>query len=88
MEHSLGSIAGLLRENTGYLYHHPEYAQALSSIERQRLLAEFGDPNDAVTWRKACVAAYAYYHAVNDSDQDMTMVYIFSHPEYPPTRPA
>jgi len=25
---------------------------------------------------------------VNDSDQDMTMVYIFSHPEYPPTRPA
>jgi quercetin dioxygenase-like cupin family protein len=25
---------------------------------------------------------------VNDSDQDLTMVYIFSHPEYPPTKPA
>ncbi|OFV80659.1 MAG: hypothetical protein A2W26_13305 [Acidobacteria bacterium RBG_16_64_8] len=25
---------------------------------------------------------------VNDSDQDMTMVYIFSHPEYPPTKAA
>jgi quercetin dioxygenase-like cupin family protein len=25
---------------------------------------------------------------VNDSDGDMTMVYIFSHPEYPPTKPA
>lgn len=25
---------------------------------------------------------------VNDSDQDLTMVYVFSHPEYPPTRPA
>jgi len=25
---------------------------------------------------------------VNDSDEDMTMVYIFSHPEYPPTRAA
>jgi quercetin dioxygenase-like cupin family protein len=25
---------------------------------------------------------------VNDSDQDLTMVYVFSHPEYPPTKPA
>ncbi|MFH0915297.1 MAG: cupin domain-containing protein [bacterium] len=25
---------------------------------------------------------------VNDSDQDMTMVYIFSHPQYPPTKAA
>ncbi len=25
---------------------------------------------------------------VNDSDQDLTMVYVFSYPEYPPTRPA
>lgn len=25
---------------------------------------------------------------VNDSDEDLTMVYIFSYPEYPPTRPA
>ena len=25
---------------------------------------------------------------VNDSDAPMSMVYVFSHPEYPPTRPA
>ena len=25
---------------------------------------------------------------VNDSDASMSMVYVFSHPEYPPTRPA
>lgn len=25
---------------------------------------------------------------VNDGEEDMTMVYIFAHPEYPPTRPA
>ena len=25
---------------------------------------------------------------VNDSDQDMTMVYVFSHPQYPPTKAA
>ncbi|MCZ7663499.1 MAG: cupin domain-containing protein [Thermoleophilia bacterium] len=25
---------------------------------------------------------------VNDSDEDLTMVYVFAHPEYPPTRSA
>jgi quercetin dioxygenase-like cupin family protein len=25
---------------------------------------------------------------VNDTDQDLTMVYVFSHPEYPPTKAA
>ncbi|GAB4247063.1 MAG: hypothetical protein Kow00129_07520 [Thermoleophilia bacterium] len=25
---------------------------------------------------------------VNDSEEDMSMVYVFAHPEYPPTKPA
>ncbi len=34
------------------------------------------------------VPAGVPHGVVNDSDAPMSMVYVFSHPEYPPTRPA